>query len=353
LPKAPAGFVLLYLTLPNSLPLTLYPPLQTSLPPATTTKLHPTNAPSDGSSNASIYFIGTATTILEWSGLRLLTDPNFLHAGDHVHLGPGVSATRVTNPALDINELPRIDAILLSHYHEDHFDREVEDKLRRSLPIITTPHAKSHLTAKGDESFTEVHALDFWESLILDVKTEKIAGGRKPGVKVTGMPGKHVPPGPLNVANELLGAVPPTNGWMLELGYEEASGENFECGYRIYISGDTLMVDELKEIPQRYKDKGIDLMLIHLGGTTIPGPKMPLLMVTMDAKQGVQLMELINPDVTIPIHYDDYDVFTSPLSDFKKAVEEAGWSDRVVYLDRKDEYKFKVKSDLEAIGRVQ
>lgn len=104
------------------------------------------------------------------------------------------------------------------------------------------------------------------------------------------------------------------------------------------------MVDELKEIPERYKDQNIDLMLIHLGGTSIPSPSLPLLMVTMDAKQGVQLMKLINPDVTIPIHYDDYDVFLSPLSDFRKAVEEAGLGDKVVYLDRKDRFDFMVKA---------
>lgn len=102
------------------------------------------------------------------------------------------------------------------------------------------------------------------------------------------------------------------------------------------------MIDELKEIPERYKGQNIDLMLIHLGGTTIPSPKIPLLMVTMDHKQGIQLMQLIKPDLTIPIHYDDYDVFLSPLSDFQKAVEDAGLSDKVVYLDRKDQYKFKV-----------
>jgi L-ascorbate metabolism protein UlaG (beta-lactamase superfamily) len=137
--------------------------------------------------------------------------------------------------------------------------------------------------------------------------------------------------------------VPPTNGWMLELGTVDSSNPlSFESGYRIYISGDTLMVDELKEIPERYKGKAIDLMLVHLGGTTIPGPSMPLLMVTMDAEQGVKLMQLINPKITIPIHYDDYDVFMSPLEDFKKKVEEAGLTDRVVYLDRKDQYKFKV-----------
>lgn len=63
-------------------------------------------------------------------------------------------------------------------------------------------------------------------------------------------------------------------------------------------------MDELQEIPQRYKDKNIDLMLIHLGGTTIPGPSIPLLMVTMDAEQGIKLMNLVHPDITIPIHYE-------------------------------------------------
>jgi len=131
---------------------------------------------------------------------------------------------------------------------------------------------------------------------------------------------------------------------MIELGnLENENKESFKNGYRIYISGDTLMIDELKEIPKRYKDQRIDLMLIHLGGTTIPSPSIPLLMVTMDAKQGLELIRLINPDITIPIHFDDYDVFLSPLSDFKKAIEEAKLTDKVVYLNRMDKFKFRVK----------
>lgn len=185
-------------------------------------------------------------------------------------------------------------------------------------------------------------------------KDGKTDGSPRPNIKVTGVPGKHVPDGALSVANDLLGAVPPTNGWMVELGYSDSSSkDNFENGYRIYISGDTLMVDELKEIPKRYKDQNIDLMLIHLGGTTIPGAKMPLLMVTMDAKQGVQLMQLINPDLTIPIHYDDYDVMLSPLDDFKEAVHAAGLEGKVVYLDRKDQFKFNVKQSQKAKRTLQ
>ena len=282
---------------------------QTQLPDAKSTKTHPKASPQD-STNASLLFVGTATTILEWNGLRLMTDPNFLHAGDHVHHGPGVTGTRKTNPFIDLHDLPPIDVVLLSHYHEDHFDREVEGSLRRDLPIISTPHAKAHLSHKepASESFTAVTALDFWESSLVSLKSKAASEEtQKPHIKVTGMPGKHVPDGILNVANELLQAVPPTNGWMLELGHLSGSSpEDFQCGYRIYISGDTLFVNDLKSIPEMYTHAGkpIDLMLVHLGGTTIPGPSMPLLMVTMDAKQGVQLMQLIQPDVTVPIHYE-------------------------------------------------
>ena len=38
-------------------------------------------------------------------------------------------------------------------------------------------------------------------------------------MKATGMLGKHVPPGPLSAANDFLQAVPPTNGWLLEMKY--------------------------------------------------------------------------------------------------------------------------------------
>lgn len=136
---------------------------------------------------------------------------------------------------------------------------------------------------------------------------------------------------------------------MLELGGGGPDNTaDFVCGYRIYITGDTLMVDELKKIPELYANERIDLMLAHLGGTTIPSPALaPLaLMVTMDAKQGVQMIRLIQPDLTIPIHYDDYDVFASPLKDFKMEVEKAGLEDKVVYLDRGEKFGFTVRERL-------
>lgn len=94
----------------------LHLPILSRLPKATATKLHPSHALDDV--DASLMFIGTATTILEWEGIRLMTDPNFLRKGDRVQKGPGMSTTRLTDPAIDLYNLPRIDALLVSNYHE-------------------------------------------------------------------------------------------------------------------------------------------------------------------------------------------------------------------------------------------
>jgi L-ascorbate metabolism protein UlaG (beta-lactamase superfamily) len=68
------------------------------------------------------------------------------------------------------------------------------------------------------------------------------------------------------------------------------------------------------------------------------------ILVTMDAKQGVQLMQMVAPQRAIPIHYNDYDVFTSPLADFQQEVRVAGLEERVHYLQHGDTYTLTVAS---------
>ncbi|KAI9932653.1 hypothetical protein MW887_008902 [Aspergillus wentii] len=315
-----------------------------TLPDAKTTKLSPFQV---GGENASIYFVGTATTIIEWEGIRIMTDPNFLHKRDCAKFAPLISSSRKTNPAVDLHELPRIDLVLLSHYHGDHFDKKVEDALRRDLPIITTPQAKSELTSKGNESFTRVYHLEPLQGMMVDVKWDD---AKQPRIRITAMPARHVPGRRFTEKlNNFAAAIPPTTGWMLELGYGNIGTmkTSFTVGYRIYITGDTLMSETLKEIPERYAGKKIDLMLAHLGGTTLPTPALSPMtrMTTMDAKQGVELMQLIKPDVVIPIHYGDYEAFASSLGDFRAQVDRAGLGAAVVYLEQKDQYRFRVREE--------
>jgi signal transduction histidine kinase len=212
---------------------------------------------------------------------------------------------------MELEDLPPIDFCVLSHYHGDHFDHVVEERLQKDLPIITTEHATTDLKDKG---FTAALSLDTWDSVTVSKGDAT--------VRVTSMPGKHGP-----ALTDLL--LPPVMGSMLE--FQPAPERT---ALRLYITGDTLVHDDLHEIPRRYPD--IDLALFHLGGTRILG-----ILLTMDAEQGVEAIRIINPREVIPIHYNDYEVFKSPLQDFKRAVEVAGFESRVRYLSHGETYSLR------------
>ena len=257
-----------------------------------------------------VYFIGNATTLIRFGGLTILTDPAFLHKGEHVFLGHGIWARREVEPACQIADLPPIDLIVLSHYHGDHFDDVAAQELDKTLPIVSTADAVGKLGTLG---FKQGHSLDTWESLQVNKGDATLT--------ITAMPGKHSAE---EEVNELL---MPVNGHLLDFSRD---GEQL---YRLYITGDTMVVDDLADIPRRYPD--IDLGLIHTGGTTFL-----VSVVTMTGEQGVQAVEITKPRTAIPIHYNDFSVFLSGLDDFKKAAEASSADTKFVYLAHGETYTF-------------
>lgn len=251
----------------------------------------------------SLCFVGTATVLLRYAGFTILTDPNFLHRGQRAYLGHGLTSRRRTEPALRIDELPPLDLVLLSHLHGDHFDRIARRGLDRAMPIVTTRPAATRLRGR----FPHTQALDCWRATTRSKGTATL--------RITSLPGRHAR-GP---AQALLPAV---MGSLLEFARGDGSPP-----YRIYITGDTVWYDGLRAISDRCPD--IDLALVHLGGTRILG-----LLVTMDGRQGADLLELVRPRVATPIHYDDYPVFRSPLADFSAELSRRPPVARVVYLGR-------------------
>lgn len=274
-------------------------------------KLPAAGAAAATEAEGSVQFIGTATVLIRYQGFTILTDPNFLHKGDHVHLGYGITSERLTNPALNLEQLPPVDLIVLSHMHEDHFDKLVQEKLDRNIPIVSTKEAAEELGRLG---FKRVYGLGTWDRLDVEKGDSRL--------RITAAPGRHGKAG-------MQALLPSVMGSVLDFGPNTATPS-----YRMYVSGDTLIYDDLKAIPQRFP--GVDLALLHLGGTRILG----VFKVTMDGKDGVHLMQIIQPRKAIPIHYDDYDVFKSPLADFAQEVKAAGLEQSVVYLAHGETYRF-------------
>lgn len=263
-------------------------------------------------SAGTVRFIGTATVLIEYAGMTILTDPNFLHKGQHVHLGYGLTSERLTDPAVEFDELPSIDLVLLSHMHEDHFDKLVQEKLPKATPIVTTAGAARELEKLG---FVNLYPLDAWSSLTIARNDATL--------RISAMPARHGPP-------VVSATLPETMGSMLEF-----QPSKDKTAYRMYISGDTLVYDDINKIPQMYPD--IDLALLHLGGTRI----LNAVLVTMDAEQGMKMLEIVAPRHAVPIHYNDYTVFKSPVEDFEKRVRDAGWQEKVTILKHGQRYVFK------------
>ncbi|MET9776525.1 MBL fold metallo-hydrolase [Streptomyces sp. NPDC006367] len=251
-----------------------------------------------------IHFIGNATVLLRYRGLSLLTDPNFLHRGQRAYLGHGLTSRRLTEPALDPRDLPDLDAVVLSHLHGDHWDRVARRHLSRSVPIVTTPHASRRL--QGVHGFHRAVGLRTWQR-------ETVSHGDA-RARVTALPGRHAG------HPALRRLLPPVMGSLLEFG--PAGGPVL---HRLYVSGDTLLFEGLDEIVRRFPD--VDLAVLHLGGTTLPGG----FVVTLDGRAGAELARRLDPRLILPVHYDDYTVFRSPLDAFLAEAGRRGLADRIVH----------------------
>ncbi len=133
----------------------------------------------------SYTWIGNATAVLRLGAFAVLTDPNFLRRGQRAYLGKGLWSRRLKDPAMQVGELPPLDAVVLSHLHGDHFDRVARRGLDRRPPLLTTPAAARRLQRHGFDT----HGMSTWERVEFDRDGERLAVEALPGVHAFGAMG--------------------------------------------------------------------------------------------------------------------------------------------------------------------
>jgi len=114
-------------------------------------------------------WIGHATVLINLFGINILTDP-VLFPRIGIRL-PGftIGPKRLTAPALQFHQLPRIDLILLSHAHFDHFDLRTLDCFDKDTSVITAPKTADLLRWTRLRDITE---LCWGETKVLNIGSQ-------------------------------------------------------------------------------------------------------------------------------------------------------------------------------------
>jgi L-ascorbate metabolism protein UlaG (beta-lactamase superfamily) len=236
--------------------------------------------------DAVVTFIGHATFLIQTQAGNLLTDPMYSRrAGPFNLLGP----QRVREPAIRLEDLPHISAVLLSHNHYDHCDVPTLRRLaKRFDPRVITPLGNARLVRSA--GIRQVQELDWWQQSSMGNLTITLTRAHHFSART-----------PLDRNRALWG------GFMIGAG-----------GVRIFFAGDTAYVDFFRGIRQRLGP--IDLALLPIGAYE---PRWFMHAAHMNPAEAVQAHLDLEASQSIAMHFGTFQLTTEGVDDPVRALAEA------------------------------
>ena len=210
-----------------------------------------------------IVSIGHSTVLIQLDGLNIITDPIF---STHI-LG---FTKRHIEPGIPFKKLPKINAIIISHEHDDHFDKATLKKFDKNIPIVIPEGLKHDVMKLG---FKDIRGLKWWE------KTE--IGG----LRITAAPAKHF-------LSHIISCV-------------------IEGTKTVYFAGDAGLSDYFGEIGKKFN---IDVAMLPMGAYrpflsfVIPHFSKYSEKVHIIPKDISMVQEWLKAKVVIPIHWDVFKI---------------------------------------------
>jgi L-ascorbate metabolism protein UlaG (beta-lactamase superfamily) len=221
-------------------------------------------------------WIGHATALINFFGITILTDP-VLFPRIGIRL-PGftIGPKRLTAPALEFHELPRIDVVLLSHAHFDHFDLRTLDHFHQNTSVITAPNTKDLLRWTRLLDVTELR----WD----ERKSLKTAAG---DIAISAFQVKHW--GARKQRDTHRGY----NGYLIE-----------RNGRRILFGGDTALTNTFARLSRHGR---IDLAIMSIGAYN------PWIHSHCTPEQAIEMANAAGAQFIMPVHHQTFRLSFEPL----------------------------------------
>ena len=232
-------------------------------------------------------FIGHSTFLVQFGGLNLLTDPVYSErVGPWNLAGP----RRVRPPGVPFEQLPHIDAVLLSHNHYDHMDLSTLARLRRKFDplLVTTLGNERFLRKRG---FAKVVELDWWES------HECLRH-----LQVLLTPAQHFSSRHVFDRDRTL-----WGGFVVSTG-----------GQRVYFVGDSGYGGHFRQIAKRVGD--IDLALIPIGAYE---PRWFMRRAHVNPEEAVRIHLDVRPRKSVGMHFGTFHLTDEAIDDPPRHLREA------------------------------
>jgi L-ascorbate metabolism protein UlaG (beta-lactamase superfamily) len=227
-------------------------------------------------------WIGHATVLMNFFGIKILTDP-VLFSRIGIRLpGLTIGPKRLTAPALKFHELPRIDLILLSHAHFDHFDLRTLRCFDENTRVVTAPNTTDLLRWTHLRDVTE---LRWGETKLLNIGNQTIGN-----IAISALEVKHW--GARKQRDTHRGY----NGYLVE---SRSRGRR-----RILFGGDTAMTDSFAKLPQR---GGIDLAIMSIGAYN------PWIHSHCTPEQAAAMATAAGAQFIMPVHHQTFRLSFEPL----------------------------------------
>jgi L-ascorbate metabolism protein UlaG (beta-lactamase superfamily) len=243
----------------------------------------------------SIQLVGGPTAILEYGGLRWLTDPALSPPGEYGGL------TKLTGPALDVTAQDPIDVVLVSHHHHaDNLDPAGQAFLPSAGRVLSTMDAQEALGGN-------VLGMAPWD----EVEIERPDGGG--AVTVTAVQAQHGPDGSDAIQGQVLGFV--------------LSAPGLDT---IYFSGDNASRDVVRSIVEGTGE--IPVAILNAGAVQLA--KYGGAYLTLSADHAADVARILGARVVIPLHFEGWAHFTQGADALVAAFKGNSLADRLIMLER-------------------